>query len=109
MLATLSMTFTALARDSDVLAPAQQEQVARALDDDAQVMRNTQLEEQLAGQPPAVQDEILRINTDARPLALQVALAIPILAGLLGLMISARMKRRPDPVGSGSAEGMVLG
>jgi hypothetical protein len=30
-------------------------------------------------------------------------------AGLLGLVISARMRRRPDPVASGSAEGMVLG
>ena len=55
------------------------------LEDDAEVMTNTQLEELLAGQPADVQDEIIRINTDARPLALQVALLIPILAGLIGL------------------------
>ncbi len=48
-------------------------------------MTNTQLEEQLAGQPKDVQAEIIRINTDARPLALQVALLIPIVAGLGGL------------------------
>ena len=36
-------------------------------------MSNTQLAELLADQPAAVQAEIIRINTDARPLALQVA------------------------------------
>ena len=49
-------------------------------------MSNTGLEEQLADQPPEIQDEIIRINTDVRPLALQVALLVPILAGLLGLL-----------------------
>ena len=68
-----------------MLPPAEQQTVADALESDAEVMSNTQLEEQLAGQPEAIQDEIIRINTDARPLALQVALLIPALAGLLGL------------------------
>ena len=49
------------------------------------MMSNTQLEEMLAGQPRDVQDEIIRINTEARPRALQVALLVPLLAGLLGL------------------------
>ena len=44
MLATLSFAFTHMAEDSVVLAPAQQQQVARPLDDDAEVMSNTQLE-----------------------------------------------------------------
>jgi LPXTG-motif cell wall-anchored protein len=109
MLATLSVTFTQLAQDSAVLAPAQQEQVAQALEDDAEVMSNTQLEQQLTGQPPAVRAEIVRINTDARPVALQVALLVPILAALLGLLVSVGMKRQPDPVSSGSVEGMALG
>ena len=86
MLATLSIAFTHMAEDSTVLPPAAQQQVADALEDDAEVMSNTQLEEQLAGQPPEIQDEIIRINTDARPIALQVALLVPILAGLLGLL-----------------------
>ena len=109
MLATLSITFTNMAEDSTVLPPAEQQQVADVLEDDAEVMTNTQLEELLADQPEAIQDEIIRINTDARPLALQVALLIPILAGLLGLFISFRMMRLPDPTPSGAAEGMVLG
>ena len=71
-------------------------------------MTNTHLEELLVDQPQAIQDEIIRINTDARPLALQVALLIPILAGLAGLLTSFRMMRLPDPEPSGSGEAMVL-
>jgi hypothetical protein len=56
-----------------------------------------------------VENEIIRINTDARHLALQIALLIPILAGAAGLSNSFRMMRLPDPVPSDSAEGMVLG
>jgi MFS family permease len=109
MLATLSVTFTDMAEASTVLAPAEQQRVANALEDDAQVMSNTQLEELLAGQPKPVQDEIIRINTDARPLALQVALLVPIVASLLGLFNSFRMMRLPDVKPSGSVEGMALG
>ena len=97
-----------MAETSTVLPPAEQQQVADALEDDAEVMSNTQLEEQLAGQPEEIQDEILRINTEARPFALQVALLIPLLAGLIGLFNSFRMMKLPDPA-PGSTEGMVLG
>jgi hypothetical protein len=92
-----------------VLPPADQQRVAQALDEDAEVMSNTQLEELLVGQPEEIQDEISRINTDARPLALQVALLVPLLAGLVGLFNSFRMMRLPDPTPSGSVEGMALG
>ena len=103
MLASLSFFFTNLAEASDVLTPAQQEQVADALEHDAEVMSNTALEEQLEGQPKAVQDEIIDINTDARPRALQVALLTPLIAALLGFVISFRMARLPDPAPSDSA------
>jgi EmrB/QacA subfamily drug resistance transporter len=109
MLAALSTAFTTMADDSDVLSTGQQEQVARALEDDAQVMSNTQLEEQLAHEPPDVQAEILRINDDARPLALQIGLAIPILAALIGLGASLRMIRLPDLEPTGSGERLDLG
>ena len=109
MLATLSITFTDMAEASTVLEPAEQQRVATALEDDAQVMSNTQLDEVLVGQPEDVQAEIIRINTDARPLALQVALLVPILAGLVGLFNSFRMMRLPDITPSASAEGMALG
>jgi MFS family permease len=109
MLATLSAAFTHLADNSKVLEPAEQQQVSTALEHDAEVMSNTALAEQLAGQPADVQAEIIRINTDARPIALQVALMVPILAGLGGVFVSFRMRREPDPVSSGAAEGVALG
>jgi len=109
MLATLSFSFTRLAEDSDVLSPAEQQQVADGLDEDAELMSNTQLDALLDGQPEDVQDEIIRINTDARPRALQVALLVPILAGLIGLLNGFRMMRLPDVKPSADIEGMTLG
>jgi hypothetical protein len=109
MLASLSLIFTDMAESSDVLAPAQQQQVADALERDAEVMTNTELEQLLAGQPPDVREEIVRINTDARPRALQIALLIPLVAALLGLLTSFRMTRLPDPEPSAAAEGMLMG
>jgi len=109
MLATLSVSFTNMAEASTVLPPAEQQAVAEALEHDAQVLTNTDLEALLAGQPQAIQDEIIRINTEARPLALQVALLIPILASLIGLLNSFRMVRAPDPVSSGDRAEMAFG
>jgi len=109
MLATLSFSFTNLAESSNVLTPAEQQQVGDALEHNAEVMTNTQLQKQLAGRPQQTQDEIISINTDARHRALQVALLIPILAGLAGLFTSFRMMRIPEPEPSAAAEGMALG
>ena len=109
MMATLAFSFTNMSAASLVLDPAEQQQVATALDQDAQVMSNTQLTEQLAGQPADVQAEIIRINTDARHIALQVALLVPLLAGLLGLINSFRMMRIPEVAPSAAIEGLVLG
>jgi Major Facilitator Superfamily len=109
MLASLSLVFTQKAESSDVLPPAQQEQVADKLEHNAEVMTNTDLEKLLAGQPADIQEEILRINTDARPIALQIALLIPLAAALLGLLNAFRMTRVPDPKPSSAAEGMLLG
>ncbi len=109
MLASLSAAFTHMSDNSAVLSTSQQQQVSTALEDDAELMTNTQLEEQLVGQPADVKAEILRINTDARPLALQIALLIPILAGLGGLANSFRMMREPDPTPNSSAEGTARG
>jgi MFS family permease len=109
MLATLSVAFTKMANASTVLPPADKQQVAHVLEHDAEVMSNTQLEKQLAGEPKDVRAEIVRINTDSRHIALQVALLIPILAGLLGLFNSFRMMALPDPKSSSAVEAMALG
>ena len=72
-------------------------------------MSNTDLQELLADQPPAVQEEIIGINTDARPIALQIALLVPLLAGLIGIGTAYRMTRLPDPEPSEAAETMLAG
>jgi len=109
MLATLSVAFTQMADASSVLSPPEQQQVSKALEHDAQIMSNTALNEQLKEQPEATRKEIIRINTQARHRALQVALAIPLIAALLGLFTAFRMMRLPDPKSSSDVEGAVLG
>ncbi len=93
MLATLSLAFTNKAESSDVIPVDQQQQIADVLEDDAEIMSDTQAQELLAEEPPEIQEEILSINTDARHLALQVALLIPFLAALGGFLNSFRMAR----------------
>jgi MFS family permease len=109
MLAALSISFMNMAEASTVFTPTQQQQVAIALEEDAQIMSDTQLTEQLAGQPVEVQEEILRINTDARHNALQVALLVPLIAGLLGFINTFRMVKLPDLEPSSAAEGLLAG
>jgi MFS family permease len=109
MLATISILSTTLAQDSTVLSASDQQRVATAVEEDAEVMSNTQLTELLAGEPPEVQAEVLRINATARYRALQVALLVPLLAGAIGFVNSLRMRRLPDPSPSSSVEGMALG
>jgi hypothetical protein len=58
-------------------------------------MSNTQLADQITGQPAAVEAEVLAINEDARNRSLQVALLIPVLAALLGLASAFRICNRP--------------
>jgi len=94
---------------SDISLPAaEKQQVAQALEENAELMTNTHLAELLVNQPPEIQDEIIRINTEARPISLQVALLIPLLAGLVGLFNSFRMMRLPDPTPA-STDGTILG
>ena len=109
MLGSLSLIFTNMANSSAVLSARQADKVSSALEENAEVMTNTQLEELLVGKPPAVQAEILHINTEARPEALQFALLIPLVAALLGLLQGFRMTRLPDPEPSAAAEGLLAG
>src|SRR6202043_947615 len=66
LLAVLSVSFTSMAQSSTVLSGAEQQQVSKVLEHDAEVVSNTQLEKQLASQPQKTQDEIIKINTQAR-------------------------------------------
>jgi EmrB/QacA subfamily drug resistance transporter len=109
LLAALSFSFIDMTEDSDVIPPADQELIADALEDNAQLVSTTQLEELLAAQPEAIREEIIRINTDAGNRALQVAMLVPVLACLLGLANSFRMMRLPDFKPSAAAEGVLGG
>ena len=96
MLAVLAASFTGMSEASTVLPPEEKAQIAQVLEDDAQVMSDTQLTALLEGQPEAIQDEVLRINDAARDRSLQVALLVPLLAAALGLLNGFRMMRLPD-------------
>ncbi|MDM7831164.1 MFS transporter [Cellulomonas edaphi] len=109
MLAALSFGFTQMTQNSSVIPAAEQQQIAAALERDAEIMSDTQLAEQITGQPPEVEAEIVAINSDARNRSLQVALLVPLLAALAGLANSFRMLRLPDVKPSSSLEGMDFG
>jgi hypothetical protein len=109
LLAVLSFAFVSLTESSDVIPPEDQELIADALEDNAQLVSTTQLEEQLATQPDEIVDEIVSINSDAGNLALQVAMLVPITACLLGFVNSFRMMRLPDFTPSEAAEGVLGG
>ena len=109
MLWALALSFTHLTETSTVIPPAQQRQISAELEHDAEVMSNTQLQQQIAGEPPAVQAEILATNTRARNRSLQVALLVPAIASLLGLGKSFRMLRLPDITPAADIEGAGFG
>jgi MFS family permease len=109
MLGVLALTYTNMANASTVLSDSEKQTVATELDEDAEVMSNTALEEQIAGQPADVQAEIIRINTEARPIALQFALLVPLIVGILGFLASLRMVRLPDVEPLASTEGLAFG
>jgi EmrB/QacA subfamily drug resistance transporter len=109
MLWALALGFTNLTESSDVIPADQQAQIADTLETDAEVMSNATLEARLTEEPPEVQAAILDINTEARDRSLQVALLVPLLAGLLGLANSFRMLRLPDIEPSASLDGLDFG
>ena len=109
MLMSLSLVFTHQVNASTVLAPADKHHVSTELEKNAEVMTNTHLDALLAGQPADVKAEIIHINTIARPKALQIALLIPLLAGLLGLVQGFRMTKLPDLEPSSAAENLLGG
>ncbi|HEX5039671.1 MAG TPA: MFS transporter [Candidatus Limnocylindria bacterium] len=109
MLASLALNFTNAANDSTVLPPEDKEQVATVLEEGAELMSTSQVEALLADEPEAIQDEIIRINEEVRPRALQIALLVPLLAGLVGLFNGFRMVRLPDVQPKADLEEFALG
>jgi EmrB/QacA subfamily drug resistance transporter len=108
MLASLAVAFTSMAEASPVFTDEQAQQVATGLEEDDQLLSNSQLEELIVNQPPEIEDEIIRINTEARPVALQIALLVPLIAGLIGTVVSFRMVRLPDIEPTADLEGVAF-
>ena len=104
MLAALSLSFHQMTEASSVIPADQKEQISQTLEDDAQVMSNTQIDALVKDEPDAVRAEILRINTHARDVSLQIAMLVSVLASLIGLLNSFRMARLPEITPSASAE-----
>ncbi|ANF31848.1 MFS transporter [Leifsonia xyli] len=109
MLATLALTFQTKTDASTVLPPDDKAQISQVLETDAEVMSNTKLNELLATEPPEIRAEVVRINNESRPISLQVALLVPVLAGLIGVGNAFRMRRLPDPAPNAAAEGTLAG
>jgi MFS family permease len=109
MLASLALVFANMTNASTVIPPDDKELVIAVLEEDAQIMSNTGLEDLIVNASPEVEDEVIRINTEARPISLQVALLVPLIAGLLGLVTSFRMVRLGDTKPAASLEGVGFG
>jgi MFS family permease len=109
MLAALSVSFAQMTEGNASIPPPQQDQIATALEEDAEVMSSTQLEQQVTGQPPEVEAEVIAVNDAARNLSLQIALMVPLAAALLGVANSFRMVRLPDQRPATSLDGLDFG
>ena len=108
MLAVLSFSFTSMTNASTVIPEHQKTEVSQAMEASAQVMSDTQLEELLVHEPPAVSAEIVHINSVARDRSMQFALLVPVLAALMGLINGFRMRRLPDIEPKAQLEGFDL-
>jgi hypothetical protein len=63
----------------------------------------------LATETPEVKAEVIRINTEARPFALQIALLVPLLSCLLGVGAATAMTRQKDIEPAANLEEFALG
>jgi len=106
MLASLAVVFTSMVNASTVIPADQKAQISAGLEENAQLLSNTELDALIVNQPADVEAEILRINTEARPIALQIALLVPLIAGLLGFLISLRMVKIPEVKPAAVLEGL---
>jgi MFS family permease len=93
-------------QDSDVLPPAEKQEIAAALEEDVSAVSDQQIQAQLAGRPQDIVDEVTRINAEARNRALGLALLSVALIGTIGLIAAiglpsetaAAPQDRPAPI-----------
>jgi hypothetical protein len=88
-----------------VLPPASKDQIATALQGDVSLLSDAQVQAALVGQPPAVANEVLRINEIARDRALGVAQLVLGLVAVLGLLVALRLPKEPSPTAAAANNG----
>jgi MFS family permease len=97
MVSVLITAVTSLTYESTVLPPAAKDQIAVALQGDVSILSDAQIQTALAGQPPEIVNEVLRINELARDRALGLAELVLGLVAVLGLLVSLRLPKEPSP------------
>ncbi|MGD9894276.1 MAG: MFS transporter, partial [Dehalococcoidia bacterium] len=95
LVSALIVGVTNLTNESAVLPPEEKAAIATALEGDVSAVSDTQVRAVLEGQPPAVVDEVVRINADARNRALALALFVLGAVGLFGLGATFFLPGRP--------------
>jgi MFS family permease len=108
MLASLAAFLGAFTDASDVIPADEKPAISTALEENAEVVSDTQLADLVEDQPPEIEAEIIAINDDARARSLQVAMLVPVLASLVGLVLSFRMVKLPDLDPKPTPEGLDL-
>jgi MFS family permease len=105
MVSVLITGVTSLTQASQVLPPAAKDQIAVALQGDVATLSDAQVTAALAGQPPEIVNEVVRINAEARNRAMGMSMVVLGLVTLLGLGVSlklpkGRLRPEPEPVAS---------
>jgi MFS family permease len=93
LVSALILGVTSLTQASQVLPPAEKQQIDTALQGNVSTLSDTQVRTALEGQPPEIVDEVVRINAEARDRAIRLALASIGLVGLIGLGVSLLFPR----------------
>lgn len=109
LLAALSFSFTNLVSSSNVIPVQQKNQITSQLELSAEVVSNSQLQSNISGEPQNVQNEVLAINKTATHRALQIALLVPLIAAIIGTIISFRMEKLPKIKPSVATESIMAG
>lgn len=103
----LTLGFSTAVDDSDVLTPLEQAQAQSAIDRGVELVSSDVLEQGLAGQPPEAVEEVVRINADVQPRAMQLSLLSALVALAFGLLWSRRLATVPtEPHGAAASPGV---
>ena len=93
LVSVLISGITSRTDDSTVLDPAEKDEIAVALEGDVSAISDEQVETLLEGRPQEVVDEVVRINREARDVALGYALLAIAAIGLIGLVAAVLLPR----------------